>query len=65
MVKIAILLLFLSISFLNAKKLQVIASFNIIADIAKNVAKDSADVQSLTKLGTEIHSYEPTPKDIL
>lgn len=65
MVKIAILLLFLSVSFLNAKKLQVIASFNIIADIAKNVAKDSADVQSLTKLGTEIHSYEPTPKDIL
>ncbi|ABK81861.1 metal ABC transporter substrate-binding protein [Campylobacter fetus] len=50
---------------LNAQKLEVLTSFTILADIAKNVAKDSANVNSLTKMGTEIHGYEATPKDIL
>ena len=48
----------------SAKK-KVLTSFTIIADIARNVAGDAADVDSITKPGAEIHGYEPTPKDIV
>lgn len=47
------------------KKLQVVTTFTIIADMAQNVAGDAADVSSITKAGAEIHGYEPTPKDIV
>ena len=33
--------------------------------MARNVAGDAADVESLTKPGAEIHYYQPTPGDIL
>ena len=46
-------------------KKQVVTSFTIIADMAREVAGDAADVQSITKPGSEIHGYEPTPKDIV
>jgi manganese/iron transport system substrate-binding protein len=46
-------------------KKQVVTSFTIIADMAREVAGDAADVQSITKPGAEIHGYEPTPKDIV
>jgi len=46
-------------------KKQVVTSFTIIADMAREVAGDSADVESITKPGAEIHGYEPTPKDIV
>ena len=42
-----------------------ITSFTIIADMARNVAGDACDVESITKPGAEIHGYEPTPKDIV
>jgi manganese/iron transport system substrate-binding protein len=48
----------------GAKK-KVVTSFTIIADMAREVAGDAADVQSITKPGAEIHGYEPTPKDIV
>lgn len=48
----------------GAKK-KVVTSFTIIADMAREVAGDGADVQSITKPGAEIHGYEPTPKDIV
>lgn len=63
------MMVFLVISFLTtnleAKKLEILTSFTILADLAKNVAGDAANVNSLTKMGAEIHGYEPTPKDIL
>jgi manganese/iron transport system substrate-binding protein len=37
----------------------------VLADMARNVAGDAADVESLTKPGAEIHYYQPTPRDIL
>ncbi len=40
-------------------------TFTIIADMARNVAGDAADVESITKPGAEIHNYQPTPRDIL
>lgn len=45
-------------------KMTVATTFTIIADIAQNVAGESAEVVSITKAGAEIHDYEPTPKDI-
>lgn len=49
---------------LSGKK-QVVTSFTIIADMAREVAGDAADVDSITKPGSEIHGYDPTPKDIV
>lgn len=48
-----------------AKRLKVVTTFTIIADMAANVAGDVADVHSITKFGAEIHQYQPTPRDIL
>ncbi len=48
----------------SGKKL-VVTSFTIIADMAREVAGDAADVESITKPGAEIHGYDPTPKDIV
>jgi manganese/iron transport system substrate-binding protein len=46
-------------------KKKVVTSFTIIADMARQVAGDAAEVESITKPGSEIHGYEPTPKDIV
>jgi ABC-type Zn uptake system ZnuABC Zn-binding protein ZnuA len=43
----------------------VLTTFTVLADMAQNVAGDAASVESLTKLGAEIHGYEPTPSDIV
>lgn len=42
----------------------VLTTFTVLADIAENVAGDNLRVESITKVGTEIHGYEPTPGDI-
>jgi manganese transport system substrate-binding protein len=42
----------------------VLATFTVIADIARNVAGEHLDVESITKVGAEIHGYEPTPGDL-
>lgn len=47
------------------EKPKVVTTFTIIADMARNVAGDAADVESITKAGAEIHNYQPTPRDIL
>ncbi len=47
------------------EKLNVVTTFTVIADIARNVAGDAANVESITKAGAEIHDYQPTPKDIV
>lgn len=47
------------------EKMKVVTSFTVIADIARNVAGDSATVESITKPGAEIHDYQPTPQDIV
>ena len=48
----------------DEKRLKVLTTFTILADMASNVAGDVADVVSLTKPGAEVHGYQPTPKDI-
>lgn len=46
-------------------RLKVVTTFTIIADMARNVAGDAADVISITKPGAEIHNYQPTPGDLI
>ncbi len=46
-------------------KLKVVTTFTVIADMARNVAGDAAEIQSITKPGAEIHNYQPTPRDLL
>ena len=48
-----------------AEKMNVVTTFTVIADIAKNVAGDAATVESITKPDAEIHNYQPTPGDML
>ncbi|MGE0766055.1 MAG: metal ABC transporter substrate-binding protein [Hyphomicrobiaceae bacterium] len=45
--------------------LKVVTTFTVIRDIAANVAGDAAEVESITKLGAEIHDYQPTPRDLV
>jgi len=42
----------------------VLTTFTVLADIAQNVAGEHLRVQSITKVGAEIHGYQPTPGDI-
>lgn len=42
----------------------VLTTFTVLADIASNVGGDYVTVESITKVGAEIHGYEPTPGDI-
>lgn len=42
----------------------VLTTFTVLADIAENVAGDRLRVESITKVGAEIHGYEPTPRDV-
>lgn len=46
-------------------KKKVITTFTVLADIAQNVAGDKLVVESITRIGAEIHGYEPTPSDIV
>ena len=46
-------------------KMKVVTTFTVLADIAGNVAGDSAEVVSITKPGAEIYGYQPTPQDIV
>ncbi len=54
-----------AISTANAKKLKVVTTFTVIADMAANVAGDAATIVSITKPGAEIHGYQPTPGDLV
>lgn len=42
----------------------VLTTFTVLADMARNVAGDHLVVESITKVGAEIHGYEPTPGDV-
>ena len=44
--------------------LKVLTTFTILADMAQNVAGEALTVESITRVGAEIHGYEPVPSDI-
>ena len=43
---------------------KVLTTFTILADMAQVVAGDALSVDSITRIGAEIHGYEPVPSDI-
>ncbi len=47
-----------------AGKFKVVTTFTILADMARNVAGDAAEVTAITRPGAEIHDYQPTPGDL-
>lgn len=49
----------------DAERKKVLTTFTVLADIAQNVAGDELNVESITRIGAEIHGYEPTPSDIV
>ena len=49
----------------NDERKKVLTTFSVLADIAQNVAGDRLIVESITKIGAEIHGYEPTPSDLV
>lgn len=44
-------------------KLNVVTSFTIIADMAREIGGDIVSVHNLVPAGTDPHEYEPLPKD--
>ena len=42
----------------------VLTSATFLADITRNVAGDRVKVESLLPIGTDPHSYQPTPRDV-
>ena len=48
----------------DSGKPEVLTTFTVLADLARNVAGDRLRVQSIVKPGSEIHGYQPTPSDI-
>ncbi|MBN8293341.1 metal ABC transporter substrate-binding protein [Rhodobacter sp. NTK016B] len=49
----------------SAEPMKVVTTFTILADMARNVAGDAAEVVSVTVPGAEIHGYQPTPRDLV
>ena len=46
------------------EKLKVVASFTIIADMAREIGGDFVEVYNMVPSGTDPHEYEPLPDDI-
>lgn len=47
----------------ETRVLRVVATTNILADVVQQVAGDVFVVQSLIPMGSDSHSYQPTPRD--
>lgn len=58
-------LMLMSGATLAQERKTVVASFTIMADMARQVAGDELEVISIVPPGAEIHEYAPTPRDIL
>ncbi|MEW5959307.1 MAG: zinc ABC transporter substrate-binding protein [Chloroflexota bacterium] len=48
----------------DGQKLKVVATTSIVADLVKNVGGDLIELQVLLPIGTDPHSFEPTPGDL-
>ena len=46
------------------RRLQVVASFSILADMVREVAGDAAEVASLVGANADAHVFEPRPSDL-
>ncbi len=50
---------------LAAAQVQVLTSFSVLADLARNVGGNRAIVSSIVPAGNDVHEYAPTAKDAL
>jgi manganese/iron transport system substrate-binding protein len=48
----------------EGENLQVVVTTNIVADVVHNVAGDLIDLTVLMPVGTDPHTFEPTPRDV-
>ncbi len=48
----------------GAEKLKVVATTTIVADVVDNVGGDLIELSTLLPVGTDPHSFEPSPQDI-
>lgn len=46
------------------KPLQVVTSFTIIEDMAREIGGDAVEIHNLVPTGTDPHEYEPLPQDV-
>ena len=51
-------------SLANGSQLHVVATHGILADVARNVAGDLAEISSLVPVGADQHGFVPTPSDL-
>lgn len=65
LIRFLLLLTVSSFSLQAFARLKVATTFTVIRDIAQHVAGSNAQVVSITKLGADVHSYEPTPQDVI
>lgn len=49
---------------MNGDQLQVVTSFTIIQDLAREIGGEDVDIHNLVPTGTDPHEYEPLPEDI-
>ncbi len=52
-------------SLASDEQIKVLTTFTVLADMAQNVAGDELVVESITRIGAEIHGYEPVPSDLV
>ncbi len=64
MLVMALLLIGCNKSTVNQKKLQIYASFDVIADFTKKIVGDKADVHTIIESGEEPHDYEISTKQM-